>query len=368
MKIDKEFASLIPSLTAEEYSGLETSIIAEGCRDALVCWGDILIDGHNRYKICTEHNIPFNIIKKDFVNRNEALLWIMRNQLSRRNLIDFQRIEMVRKCEETIKAQARERQIATQFGGGGNISTPIGKSRDELGKMAGVSGKTYEHATEVIEKAPEEVKQACRNGEISINKAYKKVKEAARKADLQRQIQEIEQKAPELPDGLFDVIVMDPPWAYGTEYNAEGRRVANPYPEITQEQLKSIELPAANNCVLFLWTTHKFIWDAKELLDTWGFNYRCILVWDKKQMGMGNLLRMRCEFCLIATKGKPIFRDVHNLEDIIEEQRREHSRKPDGFYELVNNLCVGRKLDYFSRTQRDGWEVFGNDTGKFNVV
>lgn len=61
---------------------------------------------------------------------------------------------------------------------------PGGDSRDELGAMAGVSGKTYEHAVEVINKAPEEVKQACRNGDISINKAYKKVKEAERNADL----------------------------------------------------------------------------------------------------------------------------------------------------------------------------------------
>ena len=142
MKIDTEFANLIPPLTDEEYSGLEASIISEGCRDALVCWNDILVDGHNRYKICAEHNISFNVIQRDFANRNEVLLWIMQNQLSRRNLTDFQRIEIVRKCEGAIKAQARERQKATQFGGGGKISTAIGKSRDELGNMAGVSGRT----------------------------------------------------------------------------------------------------------------------------------------------------------------------------------------------------------------------------------
>ena len=176
MKIDAEFESLIPSLTSEEYSGLEASIIAEGCRDALVCWNDILIDGHNRYKICIKYNISFNVIQRDFVNRNEVLLWIMRNQLSRRNLTDFQRVEIVRKCEEAIKAQARERQFATQFGGGGNISTPIGKSRDELGKMAGVSGKTYEHAAEVIDEAPESVIEATRKNELSINSAYEVVK------------------------------------------------------------------------------------------------------------------------------------------------------------------------------------------------
>ena len=218
---------------------------------------------------------------------------------------------------------------------------------------------------EIVEQA---IAEARENDDIvSRSLVLNKIKQAKREKELQRQISEIEQHSPELPDGLFDVIVMDPPWAYGTPYDADGRRCANPYPEIKQEELKAIELPASENSVLFLWTTHKFIWDAKELLDTWGFSYRNILVWDKKVMGMGNLLRMRCEFCLVATKGKPIFRDVHNLEDLIEEQRREHSRKPEGFYKLVDNLCVGRKLDFFSRTKREGWCVYGNDTDKFKL-
>ena len=137
---------------------------------------------------------------------------------------------------------------------------------------------------------------------------------------------------------------------------------------MTQEELKAIELPAAENCVMFLWTTHKFIQDAFELLKVWGFKYRNMLVWDKKKMGMGDLFRMQCEFCLVGLKGKPVFQDIHDIRDIIEESRREHSRKPEAFYEIVDRLCVGRKLDYFSREQRAGWTSYGNDTNKFNEV
>lgn len=122
------------------------------------------------------------------------------------------------------------------------------------------------------------------------------------------------------------------------------------------------------DCVLFLWTTHKFIWDAKELLDHWGFDYRCMLVWNKQKLGTGNLIRMQCEFCLIGLKGKPTFKDVHNIRDLIEEPRREHSRKPEAFYQLVEELCAGRKLDYFSRQQREGWSTYGNDTDKFGLA
>ena len=69
---------------------------------------------------------------------------------------------------------------------------PQRTARDELGALAGVSGKTYEHAVEVIKKAPEEVKQACRNGEISINKAYQEVKKAEKRAERQRVLGQVE--------------------------------------------------------------------------------------------------------------------------------------------------------------------------------
>ena len=170
--IDPEFAALIPPLTDDELKRLEKSIIAEGCRDALVLWGNILIDGHNRYKICMKHNIEFRTIQREFKDRDEVLLWIMQNQLSRRNLSDFQRVELVRKCEDAVKTQAKARQKATQFGGGDKFTTTVEKSRDTLGKMAGVSGSTYEHAAVVLDKAPEPVIEATRRKELSINAAY----------------------------------------------------------------------------------------------------------------------------------------------------------------------------------------------------
>jgi N6-adenosine-specific RNA methylase IME4 len=191
------------------------------------------------------------------------------------------------------------------------------------------------------------------------------IKKEKRKEAIQKQVEDIENNVMERPEGLFDVISIDPPWNYGTQFNASGRRVANPYPEMSQEELKNIEIPAAENCVMFLWTTHKFIWDAKELLDAWGFEYRSMLVWDKEKIGMGDLIRMQCEFCIIGIKGKPVFKDNHSIRDIIKEPRREHSRKPEAFYQLVNDLCTGRKLDYFSRSKRDGWCSYGNDTEKF---
>lgn len=242
------------------------------------------------------------------------------------------------------------------------------KTKTEIIKDLGFSPKQAERMQTLAEN-PEIVKQAiqeARNNDDIVSRAFVlgKIKQEKRKENIQKQVENIE-KGVEAPTGKFDVIAIDPPWNYGTQFNASGRRVANPYPEMTQEELKKIELPASENCVLFLWTTHKFIWDAKELLDEWGFEYRSMFVWNKQKIGMGNLVRMQCEFCLMGIKGNPVFRDAHNIRDIFSEPRREHSRKPEAFYEMVNNLCVGRKLDYFSREHRDGWCSYGNDTEKF---
>ena len=176
MIIDEEFAGLIPPLTEEEYRGLEASILAEGCRDALVVWGDVLVDGHNRYKICSAHGVPYQVVQRDFADRNEVLLWMLKNQLGRRNLNDFQRVEMVRKCEQAVKAQAKERQEAMQFGGSGKFTTTVEKSRDALGAMAGVSGSTYEHAAAILDEVTEEVIQVARSNQLSINAAYEVTK------------------------------------------------------------------------------------------------------------------------------------------------------------------------------------------------
>ena len=172
--IDPEFAVLIPPLTPDEFSGLEKSILKEGCRDAIIVWGNIIVDGHNRFNICSKHNIPYRTEYRDFPNREAAMLWMLQNQLSRRNLNDFQRVEMVRKCEQAVKAQAEQRMRKGKSDPSVNLRK--GRATQELGAMAGVSPSTYEHATAVLDKAPEPIVQATRKSELSINSAYEVTK------------------------------------------------------------------------------------------------------------------------------------------------------------------------------------------------
>lgn len=197
--------------------------------------------------------------------------------------------------------------------------------------------------------------------ELSTAELYRELKKKKQQQNIQKQIEQIESEAITKPTGLFDVIVVDPPWPYGTEYDPNGRRAANPYPEMSLEHIKSIELPAKEDCVLWLWTTHKFMRYSFEILDTWGFRDVAILTWAKDRMGLGTWLRSQSEFCIMAVRGKPIV-TLTNQTTVINGPLREHSRKPDEFYAMVDSLCHGRKLDYFSREKRDGWDQLGNTT------
>ena len=115
---------------------------------------------------------------------------------------------------------------------------------------------------------------------------------------------------------------------------------------------------------VLLWTTHKFLPDAFDILKAWGLQYKATIVWNKEKIGMGAWLRMQCEFCLVGIRGNPFWENTLH-RDIITEPRREHSRKPDKFFAIIEEITRGRKLEYFSREKRENWDVFGNDIERF---
>lgn len=379
IKIDAEFAALIPPLSAEERQQLEENIVEHGgARDPLVVWASkgtlTLLDGHNRYEICTRLDLPFDVHEMQFYSREAARIWIRNNQAGRRNLPAAWRIELelgnkedrlaIGKIKKGHGKTAPGKTLVSQSDT--SVSEPH-STRKEIAKAANASIGQVAMAEQVREKRPDLWDQ-CKQQELGISTAYKQIrkdeKKAARAKAIESQRKEIAAGKVQLPPGVFEVVVMDPPWAYGREYDPEGSRVANPYPEMNQQQLLQMQPPFASDCVLFLWTTHQFLWDAGELLGHWGFTYKAALVWDKEKIGMGAWLRMQCEFCLVGIKGKPAWSNTKH-RDIMREARREHSRKPEAFYEMVEDITIGRRLDFFSRQQRPGWETFGNDREKF---
>jgi len=220
--------------------------------------------------------------------------------------------------------------------------------------------KKESHYAQEISKHPEIVEEIFAKKQNDIptrHDVLKKIKEKKREAKKEQQRKEIE-KGIEEPDGLYDIIVIDPPWHFDGKYDADGRRGTATYPQMTYEQIRSIELPMKDDCILWLWTTHKDIWEAKRILEHWGFDYKGMIIWDKEKMGIGTWLRFQCEFCLLGIRGKPLWENK-GLRDIIREARTSHSRKPECFYKMIEDNFVGTKLDYFYGVKRDGWDQYG---------
>jgi N6-adenosine-specific RNA methylase IME4 len=189
----------------------------------------------------------------------------------------------------------------------------------------------------------------------------------AKKIDIEDKIQK-QQEAIEKGEfigikGTYEVIVIDPPWEYNDSGNFERGHLQ--YPTMSQIELKEINIPCSTNCILFLWTTNSFMKDAYELLEEWGFEDKTILTWHKGELGMGNYLRNVTEHCILATRGNVISEGIiHNNNKFtthLFEKKEKHSAKPDSFYKMINEICSGRKLDYFARKKREGWDVYGDE-------
>lgn len=188
----------------------------------------------------------------------------------------------------------------------------------------------------------------------------KERKKLERAEKIAKQRDEIANGCLPVIDKLFDCVVIDPPWHYDAPYDPDFNRGTVDYPTMTLEQIENIEIPAKEDAVIFLWVTQKYLHDGFHLLEHWGFDYKATITWDKDRMGVGRNIRLQCEFCLLGKRGNIKLRG-NSIRDILVAKRREHSRKPNEFYVIVDKIVEGSKLDYFSREQRHGWESYGND-------
>jgi len=395
IEIIPEIEGLLFPLQSNELELLEKSILEDGIRDPLVVWPyndkDILLDGHHRFRLAQKYGLSFKTVEKHFKSLDEAKQWVLQNQLGRRNLTDEQRAYIQGKLYEMMKKAPKgfeDRDLSRAHFEHGDKSAATAK---KIGSLFGSSQATvrrnYEFAKAVdrVREVKPEVAEKIFRGEVkdaltALPQVIKKedpevVREALervargeskkiKKAVMEVKIQKLKKKAEnlKLPDGKYDVIVIDPPWPYGTSYDPETRRCASPYPEMSIEELKKLKIPAADDCILWLWTTNAFMHEAFHLLEAWGFEPKTILTWVKNRIGLGNWLRGQTEHCILAVKGRPRV-NLTNQSTVLFAKVREHSRKPEEFYQLVDSLCYGRKLDYFGRGKREGWDVYG--TGEF---
>ena len=176
LKIDPEFERLIPDPDAEEQRWLEESIKKEGCTDPLITWNGTVIDGHNRFKICTRLGIPFSYSEKDDLpDRDAVKAWIIERQLARRNLTKYQKSKLALAYEPILKEQAKERQgKRNDLCQISDTSEPKKKRRaiDDAAGIAGVSHDTIAKVKKIEDAADDDLKEQLEEGKISINKAY----------------------------------------------------------------------------------------------------------------------------------------------------------------------------------------------------
>jgi len=398
IKIDPEFASLIPPLTDEEFEGLKSSILTEGCRDALVLWNGVLIDGHNRYKICTENNIQFKTVAMDFHDRNEAMRWMIKNQKARRNLtayalglLQLKDIEMLSEIGREKQRSAggdrksqeyKEKNALCEF----TQSDPAEPKTDVKKELAQRIGSGEQTASRIItvnkkiERAkaenkqiagqrPEDLHRKLMTGETTINKAYTDIKRAEKeeKREVERQENAAKIETLHTPleaQGLFQTIVIDPPWDWGDEGDVNQFGRAKPdYHTMPIEDIKSLPVDriSDDNCHLYLWVTNRSLPKAFDLISAWGFRYITCITWVKPSIGMGNYFRGDTEQVLFAVKGsQPLKR--HDVGTHFNAQRgKGHSAKPDEFYDLVESCSYAPFIDIFGRRIRDGWSVWGEN-------
>ena len=370
IEINQEFKALIPPLSVEEYSQLEKNIIADGCREPLVVFNNTLIDGHNRYEICTKHDLPFSILDKEFANSGAAKLWMIDNQNGRRNLTDGWKYQLTQSKKE-ILLEAGKENLKLPTGGKNSLTLSIvdkvnHNTRDTIANDLGWSTGKVAMADKVWKDATPEIKEQVLTGEVSINQAYKDIKKVEARVERVNKIVEISQGNQTLEGiGKFPVIYADPPWRYEFA-ETENREIENHYPTMTIDDICAMDISeiSTDDSVLFMWATSPKLEEALRVINAWGFTYVTCAIWDKEKIGMGYYFRQQHELLLVAKKGNiPAPIPAARVKSVLSYKRGEHSSKPEEFYSIIEDMYPEyKKLELFCRTPRDGWSVWGNQS------
>ena len=182
-----------------------------------------------------------------------------------------------------------------------------------------------------------------------------------------------------IPHGGYKCIVADPPWAYGKWGKNSGKgcrgdfsgrkdvEIEMPYQTMSVDAISAMNIKrlAADNCDLYLWATQKYLPNAFDVLKAWGFKYCQILTWCKtpRGTGQGGLYCPTTEFLILSRRGK-MPKDKTRLDSTwwnIKRPHNQHSKKPEFFQDLIEQMSDGPRIELFARRNRPGWDVWGNE-------
>jgi N6-adenosine-specific RNA methylase IME4/ParB-like chromosome segregation protein Spo0J len=377
-------ANIFPLVEGAEFD--EPDIREHGLHEPIVVFEDKVLDGRNRLRACEAAGVEpiFTVYQGD-----DPVAYVISLNLRRRHLNESQRALVAAKL-----ATLRDGQRADLVEG-----LPIGRASG----MLNVGERTVARAREVLEHGAPELVSAVEHGKVSVSAAAdvatqdidaqreivargeREILRAAqdiraRKAEIRR-AERIERLAatcnhstPFPRDRRYAVLYADPPWHFEV-YNEESgveRAAGNHYPTMSLDEISALPIPslATPDAVLFMWTTAPHLQESFQVFAAWGFEYKTNAVWVKDKIGLGYFIRGQHEHLLIATRGDmPCPLPANRPPSVINAPRREHSRKPDEAYELIERMYPELpKLELFARQQRPGWAAWGNETSKFGEV
>jgi N6-adenosine-specific RNA methylase IME4 len=369
-------ADVLPLIEGAEFDRLVTDIANNGLLNAITIHDDMILDGRNRDRACRAAGVE--PVYAPFTGDDPAAFVLSQN-LARRHLGSSER------------AMVAARMVNLKWGQRADYAEgPIGLSA--AAGLCNVSERHIKRATVVLKHGTPELQEAVDRGRIAVHFAEKAARESHEAQDeflaavaagrtfqswqnnygRKKRAAELAATTTAMPAGKrrWPVILVDPPWDF--EVYAPDKRRSHPayhYPPMSLDEIKALPVAqlAFDDCVLFLWTTVPLNFVAKEVLDAWGFKYQSGMVWDKEIPGLGYWVRGQHELLLLATRGNPPLPATENVPaSVIRERRREHSRKPDEAYARIERMYPDLpKLELFARQTRPGWDVWGNETGKF---
>jgi N6-adenosine-specific RNA methylase IME4 len=360
----------LPNLDPHEQQRIRQSITRHGVLDPIIVSAGpallgMIADGRLRDQLARQLNIDCPRSERSFASELEFHLYRYTVNVDRRQLTHVERIRLGLQLEPFEAEQAARRRAQAAGKRQGEKSLPValpeqtGETRQRVAHAVGLKPSSYERGAKVLKEGSPELIQAFESGRETINSAYNRLRSEQRRQQKLALAQQLRDKPPPLPDGRFQVVVIDRPWPYDNDNL--------PYPTMTLQQIAALPLRdlLTDDGFVWLWTTNAFHDDAKKIASQdWQLRYENTLTWGKDKAGTGHRLRGQTEHCLLYARGNPLF--IQGAEStLLLAPAREHSRKPDAFYTLVEHTCPGTKLELFARQRRPDWTSWGAETNHY---
>lgn len=352
LHVNPEYKQLVPRASSAEYKTLETDMIEKGeATEAIIInKQDVILDGHTRYEICLKHGLFYRTEVREFESELDEKIFVVDVNLKRRHLTDMQKIIMAKPLEALIAEKAERRMKA------GTLASDAsrGKTVEQVAEKIGVSRGTYERGKKIRDEGTEKEIQEASSKPKQITRVHNKIKK-------RQHLEEAHAKgSPPMPEGIYDIIYADPGWKYDSDASQRGK-ADNHYATMTTKDIADLDVPSAENALLFLWVTNAHLEDGLRVLKSWGFKYITNFAWVKDKIGLGWFARGQHELLLLCRKGTMPHPEDHNrFSTVITAPRREHSVKPEIVYEMIETMYPNRVyLELFARKRRSGWTTWG---------